>query len=227
LLAACGNYGPQADPRVAACERVGGAPGDLGKCTKRYGDTDYGVYLNAEGSLNSALADTRASCKDDSALFRAVFHADTGVCEQRERSFRDYTRRLERELADERPSRSERARRLRSRARDSLCDGSGGGALTLARRADRLKPTQASKQLIGDARTLIAQQARNRELPESQARIPAILTSRCGIEDKAAVGEDCSDFDSQAEAQAFLDDYGDVSGLDRDGDGIACETLDG
>ncbi len=40
---------------------------------------------------------------------------------------------------------------------------------------------------------------------------------------------DCGDFGSQAAAQAFFERYraqfGDVAGLDRDGDGIACETL--
>lgn len=38
---------------------------------------------------------------------------------------------------------------------------------------------------------------------------------------------DCSDFSSHAEAQAFFEDAGpgDPHGLDRDGDGEACETL--
>lgn len=37
---------------------------------------------------------------------------------------------------------------------------------------------------------------------------------------------DCSDFDTQEEAQAELDDdRSDPHGLDRDGDGVACETL--
>lgn len=37
----------------------------------------------------------------------------------------------------------------------------------------------------------------------------------------------CSDFSSQAEAQAFFDSHGpgDPYGLDSDGDGIACESL--
>lgn len=38
----------------------------------------------------------------------------------------------------------------------------------------------------------------------------------------------CSDFDTQAEAQAVLDDDpSDPNGLDRDDDGIACESLPG
>ena len=38
--------------------------------------------------------------------------------------------------------------------------------------------------------------------------------------------QDCSDFDSQAAAQAHLRaDPSDPDGLDSDGDGIACETL--
>lgn len=39
--------------------------------------------------------------------------------------------------------------------------------------------------------------------------------------------KDCSDFSSQEEAQQYYDDAGpgDPNGLDRDGDGVACETL--
>lgn len=40
---------------------------------------------------------------------------------------------------------------------------------------------------------------------------------------------DCSDFATQAEAQAFFEAHGgpdrDPHGLDRDGNGIACESL--
>ena len=39
---------------------------------------------------------------------------------------------------------------------------------------------------------------------------------------------DCSDFSTQIEAQGFFEDEGgrgDAHGLDRDGDGIACESL--
>lgn len=38
---------------------------------------------------------------------------------------------------------------------------------------------------------------------------------------------DCSDFFSQEEAQDFFESQGpgDYHGLDRDGDGVACETL--
>lgn len=38
---------------------------------------------------------------------------------------------------------------------------------------------------------------------------------------------DCSDFSTHAEAQDFFESEGsgDPHGLDRDGDGIACETL--
>lgn len=39
--------------------------------------------------------------------------------------------------------------------------------------------------------------------------------------------KDCGDFSTHAEAQAFMDSHGpgDPHGLDRDGDGDACETL--
>ena len=40
---------------------------------------------------------------------------------------------------------------------------------------------------------------------------------------------DCSDFSTQSEAQRFFESEGgprsDYHGLDRDGDGVACETL--
>ena len=38
---------------------------------------------------------------------------------------------------------------------------------------------------------------------------------------------DCTDFSTHADAQEFFESegYGDPHGLDRDGDGIACETL--
>ena len=46
---------------------------------------------------------------------------------------------------------------------------------------------------------------------------------------RPVVDMNCSDFSSQAAAQAYFDRYypyyGDVSGLDRDNDGIACESL--
>ena len=42
-------------------------------------------------------------------------------------------------------------------------------------------------------------------------------------------GYDCSDFSTQEEAQEFFEDEGgpknDYHGLDRDEDGVACETL--
>ena len=41
--------------------------------------------------------------------------------------------------------------------------------------------------------------------------------------------KDCGDFSSQAEAQRFFEDeggpYSDYHGLDRDSDGVACESL--
>ena len=35
----------------------------------------------------------------------------------------------------------------------------------------------------------------------------------------------CSDFDTQAQAQAYFDSVGDIDGLDGDGDGVACQSL--
>ena len=41
------------------------------------------------------------------------------------------------------------------------------------------------------------------------------------------VDKDCSDFSTHAEAQAFFESqgHGDPHGLDRDDDGLACESL--
>lgn len=41
------------------------------------------------------------------------------------------------------------------------------------------------------------------------------------------VDKDCTDFSTHAEAQTFFESQGsgDPHGLDRDGDGLACETL--
>jgi hypothetical protein len=45
-------------------------------------------------------------------------------------------------------------------------------------------------------------------------------------ETEAWVDHDCADFATQAEAQAYVEDQdGDPDGLDRDEDGVACETL--
>ncbi len=35
----------------------------------------------------------------------------------------------------------------------------------------------------------------------------------------------CDDFDTQSQAQQYFDEKGDVDGLDRDSDGVPCETL--
>lgn len=51
---------------------------------------------------------------------------------------------------------------------------------------------------------------------DTQANLPACVSSDCN----------CSDFSSQPEAQAVLNAFpGDPHGLDRDNDGIACESL--
>jgi len=43
----------------------------------------------------------------------------------------------------------------------------------------------------------------------------------------SAGDRDCGDFSTQAQAQTFFENagYGDPHDLDRDGDGVACETL--
>lgn len=44
--------------------------------------------------------------------------------------------------------------------------------------------------------------------------------------DQPGADLNCTDFDTQPEAQAELDaDPGDPHGLDRDGNGVACESL--
>jgi micrococcal nuclease len=48
-------------------------------------------------------------------------------------------------------------------------------------------------------------------------------------EDEEVEDRDCADFSSQGEAQEFFEDQGgpgyDPHNLDRDGDGVVCETL--
>lgn len=63
-------------------------------------------------------------------------------------------------------------------------------------------------------------------LPKSFQR-----TDNPQVERAPSTGDyDCSDFDSQKEAQEFFEDeggpYDDPHNLDRDGDGVACESLD-
>lgn len=54
----------------------------------------------------------------------------------------------------------------------------------------------------------------------------AIYENDCRVPGETVDDVDCSDFDTQEEAQAVLDaDPTDPYGLDRDGDGLACETL--
>jgi hypothetical protein len=63
----------------------------------------------------------------------------------------------------------------------------------------------------------------NASSPESDTDY---ATTRTNLSSGAA-DRDCGDFSSHAEAQAFFESAGpgDPHGLDRDGDGEACETL--
>ena len=233
VFAACG--GAEEDPRVAACDAVGGQAGDLGACTIRYGASTYPVYLEDSGDLDLDLGEAPEDCTED-AVFSSRYHSDTRVCERIERSDEEALALLEKEMEDDTPqlSRSERAGELLDDAQDRFCDGRGGGAIKLAKRADRLKRTQRSRSLQRDARKLIAQQAANRRLEaqgaaDNEIQIPPIVRKRCGaVNDgsEAPVGDkDCADFDSQTEAQEYFDTYGDGSGLDANEDGVACESL--
>jgi hypothetical protein len=55
---------------------------------------------------------------------------------------------------------------------------------------------------------------------------PQVDSSADTEEPTTWMDHDCSDFSTQAEAQAYLEDQdGDPDGLDPDEDGVACETL--
>lgn len=78
-------------------------------------------------------------------------------------------------------------------------------------------------------RTTAQQQSAGRSgVPDSQIETPAILVEKCDKSDSGSdsVGDDdCADFDTQKEEQAHMYAYGDVSGLDANDDGIACDRL--
>lgn len=67
------------------------------------------------------------------------------------------------------------------------------------------------------------ERAMSKNTPEYDANYS---TTRLNLSTGAA-DKDCGDFSTQAEAQNFMDSEGpgDPHGLDRDGDGEACETL--
>src|SRR4051794_2955550 len=53
-----------------------------------------------------------------------------------------------------------------------------------------------------------------------------------GLQSVSAAGVNCDDFDTWTQAQTYFEESGgsptnDIEGLDRDGDGLACETLPG
>jgi LPXTG-motif cell wall-anchored protein len=53
-----------------------------------------------------------------------------------------------------------------------------------------------------------------------------------GLQSVSAAGVNCSDFDTWREAQTYFEQHGgsptnNVEGLDREGDGLACESLPG
>jgi LPXTG-motif cell wall-anchored protein len=53
-----------------------------------------------------------------------------------------------------------------------------------------------------------------------------------GLQSVSAAGVNCSDFDTWNEAQTYFEQHGgsptnNVEGLDREGDGLACESLPG
>jgi hypothetical protein len=117
------------------------------------------------------------------------------------------------------------------RARNKFCDGLGEDAVKLTRKADAIHPSSKAARIRADSETLIAQQAENVRLDNAgqPTSIPAILVQKCGLHDDTVPAQpgdkDCSDFDTQAEAQAYMDTYGDASDLDGNEDGQACESL--
>jgi hypothetical protein len=68
-------------------------------------------------------------------------------------------------------------------------------------------------------------------VPEQLATVPTITTSTTTIPDNPGDIKNCSDFETYQEAKTWFDTYfpyyGDVAGLDRDGDEEPCESLPG
>jgi hypothetical protein len=235
-LVACGE--DDLDKIAKSCEEAGGtyhndAPADK-SCAIRYGAKTY--YLPIDFRANRVdTSGSRKQCEQLNRFWREelanrasaaqlerrkregeIFHPETGVCE-----------RTHLPVAP-----AERARidfaRYSTQAEDALCSGLGSRARRLAGKALDVRNSNLMKRVIRDSRTLDAQQAANRANPDA-ARTPAILVTRCGAADEGPgpVGDaDCSDFHTQAEAQARLDGQsGDPDRLDDDGDGRACDWL--
>lgn len=236
-LVACGE--DDLDKVAKSCEEAGGTyRGDQAKadeaCAIRYGRETY--YLPIDFNANRVdTSGDRRSCDEPNRLWReqlasraeaaqvtmrkresSIFHPETGVCEKA--------------LIAITSAEQDRINfsRYSTRAEDALCSGRGGRARQLAGKALEIRNSKLMRRVIRDSRTLDAQQAANRTDPGAD-RTPAILVSRCGADDEGAepVGDaDCSDFDSQAEAQARLDSQSsDPDQLDDDEDGRACEWL--
>ena len=66
-----------------------------------------------------------------------------------------------------------------------------------------------------------------RHLPVVCILVGLLFFASCNNSPTSGPDRNCSDFDSQAEAQEFYEDAGpgDPHGLDGDGDGVACESL--
>jgi len=83
--------------------------------------------------------------------------------------------------------------------------------------------------VLGEEKTSEPQVNRFDAPSSAEARVEVdtdYSTTRTNLNSGAA-DRDCGDFSTQAEAQRFMDSHGpgDPHGLDRDGDGEACETL--
>ena len=78
---------------------------------------------------------------------------------------------------------------------------------------------------IGDSAVVVLRGARETRHEPTPVSLPETTPPETSLPD-SAVDLDCADFSSQEEAQAFYEqDLSDPSGLDGDGDGVACESL--
>lgn len=239
-LGACGGTGDGLSAIAKSCEDAGGTyRGDNvdadEACAVRYADKTHYIPIDFSADRVDTTGD-REACAEDDRLWRSslasraeaalikqtkrdsgIFHPRTGICEKT----RVRVTAAEQDRID--------FSRYSDRAESQFCDGDGSGARRNARRALGVQNSALMRRVIRDSRTLDAQQAANRGLPDSAAQIPAILRSRCNIQNDGPISTgdtDCSDFDTQAEAQKYLSaQSGDPDLLDDDDDGRACEWL--
>lgn len=241
IVVACGGGSSGLDAIAKSCEQAGGTwRGAEAKaheaCAVRYADGTHFLQVDF-GADKVITTGDRRDCLEPEASWReqlhnrslaaqlsahkrtrqsARYHADTGMCEKTQARVTAGERRL---IAFS---------RYADQAETALCNGLGPRARDLAERALHLRDDRQVRRVIADSHTLDQEQAANRANPAG-APTPAILVKRCGAApdvSSAAGDKDCSDFDTQSQAQAYFDgQVGDRDRLDADDDGVACNWL--